>query len=393
MIRWRGSTCTAYWWVQDPATGKSEQRSKGGFHFEEPARRSRTTGRLGEGRSEGDSAREYLNEVLAKVQKGEWRPDGQLKVVEVVTSWLDAKKRTVRVTTFEQYSQVARDWIIPYIGGTKASALTPAIVNTWEDKLRAKGLSSRTVQMAVSYLKSATRYAAQPKVGLLGRDPLAGVEKPRSTSPKMRFWDPSGSAAFLAATQGARLYPAWLLFLTLGLRRGEVLGLKWDAVDLATGRLSIAATRVVTSAGQAIESTPKTESGKRYIDVGPRVVAVLKSHHATYAAEKLHAGDAYHDDGFVFANELGQPLHPATISDLWDRAIRDLGMRPIRLHDARHSAASAMLSAGVPVTTVSQILGHSTPVITMSVYAHSLPGAGRAAAEGMEAALLGGAMG
>lgn len=205
----------------------------------------------------------------------------------------------------------------------------------------------------------------------------------------MTVWTPEEAKVFLTATKGDRLFAAWALFLGRGLRRGEVAGLTWSHVDLEGGRLAITATRVLTNAGKAVESRPKTAAGVRGIDLDSSLVAILRGHRARQAAEKLIAGEAYEDGGWVFTDELGRPYYPGYFSDAWDRRIRALELPRIRLHDARHSAASAMLAAGTPVKVVSELLGHADPGITMSVYAHVLPGAGKAAGERLSAQLFG----
>ena len=194
--------------------------------------------------------------------------------------------------------------------------------------------------------------------------------------------------AFLAATPKDRIAVAWTLFLTRGLRRGEMCGLRWDAVDLEGGVIKILSTRVVVD-GEAITSAPKTNAGKRSIPLDPSLVTLLRSHRTKQAAEKLKAGEAYLDGGYVLADELGQPYHPDTVSDTFERLVNAAKLPKIRLHDTRHTAASLMLASGVQTKIVSELLGHSSPTITLSIYAHVMPRMAEDAGAALSASLLG----
>jgi integrase len=165
--------------------------------------------------------------------------------------------------------------------------------------------------------------------------------------------------------------------------------LRWNAVDLEGGTIKILSTRVVVD-GKAITSTPKTSAGKRPVPLDASLVKLLKSHQTKQGAEKLAAGaDAYSDDGYVLADELGVPYHPDTVSDWFETAVKAAKLPRIRLHDTRHTAASLMLASGVPTKVVSELLGHSSPTVTLSIYAHVIPGMAEDAGAALSASLLG----
>jgi integrase len=270
----------------------------------------------------------------------------------------------------------------------KVSTLTPKMVTEWQDRLSAeRSLSARSVQMSTGFLKAATKYALDNE--LIGRDLLAGVHRPRSEARTMRVWTPEQSKAFLAATREDRLYPAFALLLGRGLRRGEVAGLQWRNVDLDTGSLRVATTRVLMNGGQAVESGPKTKAGARTIDLDASLVAILRQHRRHQIEEQLKAGEAWQGSGYLFTNELGQPYYPGYFSDAWERRIAALGLPRIRLHDARHSCFSAMVKDGTPIKVVQELAGHASPTITLEVYAHVLPGMAKEAGERMSAQLFG----
>jgi integrase len=289
---------------------------------------------------------------------------------------------------------VVDSWLKPHLSAVKVSALTPAHVTAMTKALKTtktatgrRGLSPRSLQLSVGILKAATSWAT--KNGMLGRDPLVGVDRPSAKSKAMSAWTIEEARQFIASTANDRLAVAWALLLTRGLRRGELCGLRWDAVDLEGGRLAITRTRVVVD-GEAIDSEPKTAAGVRSVPLDPDLVAMLRKHQVRQGAEKLAAGSAYESGNYVVADELGRPYHPNAVSDRFDVLIGKVeGLRRIRLHDTRHTAASLMLASGVPVKVVQEMLGHSSPTITLSIYAHTLPGMAQEAGAALSASLLG----
>lgn len=226
------------------------------------------------------------------------------------------------------------------------------------------------------------------KNGLIGRNPIAGIERPRAESSVMKAWSTKEARQFLQSVRNDRVAFAWSLLLARGLRRGELCGLRWEDIDFDAKVLRISRTRVVVN-GSAIDSVPKTKSGRRSVPLDSSLVAILRSHKARQATEKLTAGGANEDDGYLLADELGCPYHPDTISEWFSQKAKASGLPRIRLHDCRHTAASLMLAAGVPVKVVSEMLGHASPTITLAVYAHVIPGMAEEAGAALSASLLG----
>lgn len=374
-IRRENGNWVAQWSTRDPATGLRRQCKKRGF---------RTKG----------AAQRHLNAVLAAVDAGSWRPDRPLTVKELLTEyWLPARRlQGLRPATLSMYERAVRDWVTPHVGAQKVAALRPADVSTLIEILRTTktvkgkaGLSPRSVQLAINCLTAACKWGA--KTELLARNPLAGVDRPLVKSPTMKAWTADEAREFLAATRDDRLAFAWALLLTRGLRRGELCGLTWSAVDLDAGTLQVTETLVVVD-GKPVFSSPKTSAGRRSVPLDGHLVALLRAHRARQAAERLAAGEAYHDAGYLLANELGEPYHPDTISGWFDDAGKAAKVRRIRLHDTRHTSASLMLASGVPVKVVSEMLGHASPTITLSIYAHVLPGMAEEAGAALSSALL-----
>jgi integrase len=316
-----------------------------------------------------------------------------MTVEQLLTDWLASKtSEGLRPATISLYRMAAESWIIPTIGALEVRNLAPARVSELVDKLRADGsrlgrggLSSRSIQITVQVLKAATRWALETQ--LLNRDPLAGYRRPRSRSKVMEFWTADEARSFLAFTKDDRMAAIWALFLTRGPLRGEVAGLRWDAVDLEAGKLRITTTRVLID-GDTAESAPKTARGFRTIPLDPMLVSLLRAHRVQQLRERMAAGPEYEDGGWLVADELGRPWYPDSISERFDTLVAASGLRRIRLHDCRHSAASLMLSDRVPVHVVASILGHD-PAETLRTYGHVIPNDAEAAGASLSAALLG----
>ncbi len=195
----------------------------------------------------------------------------------------------------------------------------------------------------------------------------------------MQTYTPAEARKVLEAARSDRLEAAWHLAL-YGLRRAEIAGLLWSDIDMDAGTLTIRET-LVTVAGRPQTSAPKTERGARTLPLTDALAAALTRTRRRQAGEQLRAGPAWHDSGCVVANELGEPLHPDTISDRWDTLVRRAQVRRIRLHDARHTCGTLMHLEGVPVAVIAAWLGHASADFTMRTYVHSQPDALAAAAE------------
>jgi integrase len=157
----------------------------------------------------------------------------------------------------------------------------------------------------------------------------------------------------------------------------------------SAGIAHIGPTRVAVAGKVVEQNDPKTKAGKRPIPLGPHLVAMLRTAKARQGAEKLLAGEAYSDGGYVAADELGRPCSPGHISVRFKQLAQQAGLPPLRLHDCRHTAASLMLADGEPVKLVSELLGHSSPVVTLTSYAHVMPGQAEAATERLSQKLFG----
>jgi integrase len=225
------------------------------------------------------------------------------------------------------------------------------------------------------------------EAGLIHTNVADRIRPPRPSQMSSRSgaaWDEHELARFLAdCAPGTRLEAIWRLTAMTGMRRGELLGLRWRDIDLGAGRLAVRRTLVLV-AYQVVESTPKGHVA-RTIDLDSKTVSALRAHRERQQADREEWGTDYHEGDLVAAREDGSPIHPDTFSRSFAILVRDAGLRPIRLHDLRHTHATLALKAGAPVNVVSERLGHASPAFTLKHYAHVLPGMQAAAAAAVAA--------
>jgi integrase len=284
----------------------------------------------------------------------------------------------VRPSTWVSYQGLLEAYVIPTLGGVELQQLTPAhLASLYQELLasgrrhRPGGLSAKTVRNVHVLMHRALRDAV--RWGYTVRNVAAAADPPKAKPAELQVWTPGQLRAFLTYVRQDRYYAAWLLAATTGMRRGELLGLRWVDVDLAAGRVAVRQPRVVVDHA-VYTSEPKTARSRRSIALDSATVAALREHQARQAAERVVVGPGYQDSGLVFTRPDGSPIHPHLFSDWFKQHVRRAGLPKIRLHDVRHSYASAALAAGIAAKVVSERLGHATIAITMDTYSHVLPG-------------------
>jgi integrase len=264
--------------------------------------------------------------------------------------------------------------VLPVLEGKPLQQITPVMLNTLYANLASptsdrNELSAKTISYSHTIVHKALSDAVDAE--LLQRNPAERAKPPkpsRQATQDIQAWNPEELGAFLAAVAEERLSAVWRLAAMTGMRRGEVLGLRWGDIHLNAARLS-----VVAVGYEVVESTPKSHKA-RVIDLDAETVAQLRAHRQNQDAERAEWGADYQDHALVVAKENGEPIHPHTFSQSFERLIAKAGLRPIRLHDLRHTHPSLALKAGVPVKVISERLGHESPAFTLKQYAHVIPG-------------------
>jgi integrase len=331
-------------------------------------------------------------EALRRIRDGVFVEPSRLTVGAYLTEmWLPSIASQVRPTTLGGYRHNVRAYVVPWLGDIPLQRLTTARVGAFYGELVASGgkggrrLSPKTVRYVHTTLRRALRDAVAD--GLVVRNVAAHARPPRARRVEMQTWTAAEVGSFLASVREDRLYVAWLLLATLGIRRGELLGLRWIDVDLTRGRVAIRQTLVMVD-GKPAMAEPKTAKGRRSLMLAPEVLEALRAHRAHQAAERLSWGADYTDSGLVITTEDGRPMHPETLSGVFVRQARWVGLPPIRLHDLRHSVASILLARGVHPKVVSELLGHATIALTLDTYSHVIPSLQQEAASVVAAAVL-----
>jgi integrase len=333
-------------------------------------------------------ARDERARIVSDLARGSYIRDSKRTVDEHLTEWLDGR-RNVRESTRANYVHALKP-VREQLGHIELQKLTKGHVDRLVTGLLATGrrvgnvgkpLSPRTVTLTLTVLGMALEDAV--KQGVLVRNVARLVDRPAQQKRETATWTAAQAASFLAYTAVDRLSVAWQLSL-YGLRRGELLGLRWADVDLVAGTLTVAVSRVIVD-GRVIEVEPKTERGKRtlpLVDAG--LVDALTALQLRQREEADAAGSAYGscpDCGqvHVVADELGDPVHPESYSDRFEVLVRKSGLPAIRLHDCRHTAGTLMHLKHVPTAAISAWLGHASASFTMGTYVHSQDDALRAA--------------
>jgi len=198
--------------------------------------------------------------------------------------------------------------------------------------------------------------------------------------------NPAEVSLLLNELKASRFYPAIAVIASSGLRKVEALALTWDDVDLDAGTLRVRATLGRFDRSIVI-SSPKSAKSRRVIRLSPRVVTLLRAHRKNQNAERIRAANVWHESGFVFTTETGQPIDPRNLLRVLQNAAGRVGLADVSVHTLRHSAATALLEAGIGIKTVSDQLGHASVAITGDIYQHVSDHAAQAAADALANAI------
>lgn len=315
---------------------------------------------------------------------GAWTDDHNQTVAEFLDDWLAKKiSNGLRPTTARGYRQHIDAYITPVIGRLRLREVRPPHIDevlTAVAQPRATGRTPgpATVRRVHATLRSA--FASAKRQRSIPYNPAVDVDLPKATRPTIRPWEADELGRFLDHAAGDPLGALYEVAAFTGLRRGELLGLRWQDVDLDRSRLTVR--QQIVQVGHATHIGPvKTPSGQdRVVDLDQATVGALLSHRLRQDQQRSLLAEAWTDSGHVFTKDDGTPLHPETVTKRFRELSNQAGLRPVRLHDLRHGQASLMLAAGVPMAVVSKRLGHSSLSITSDTYSHLLEGVGLQAA-------------
>ncbi|MBV8161835.1 MAG: site-specific integrase [Acidimicrobiia bacterium] len=349
----------------DPATGGRRVRQFGTFDTKRAAQarlKAVTDGRVG---PETETLREFLEQV-----------------------WLPSKVGRVEVSSLDQYRWAIDKHIVPLLGAVRLRDLSPEVVDGWLGELTAMGesgkprvgaTSARTIRKTLSMpLEEAVQR------GRLPRNPVALTQPPRRDRTHRKLgWTLDEARIFLAGVTDHRLYAAFHLGLVTGLRRGELLALRWQDVDLEN-RCLVVVQQLATERGRPVLKQLKTEASERTVSFGPSTTAVLVEHARRQEKEAEHAGELWEDSGLVFTTALGGHIDPNNFSRTMDVLVEKAGVPRITPKGLRHTAQSVGRVVVGDDKVMQERLGHSDIGITLGTYTSTVTEQHRQAGERLD---------
>lgn len=339
-------------------------------------------------------AAQAMIKAMAEADAGIDKGTSKAKIGDFLRSWIDAREKggRLKATTLGTMRVHIERYLIPAIGEVRLGDLKPAAIEDLYGDLLAEGslgksakpagagLSPKSVRNIAGTLHKALADAVRH--GVIAGNPADRVDLPRWDRPQIRAWDREELVSFLAWSWGNddSMFPIWFLLFSTGMRRGEILGLRWVDVDLVASTVRVQQTRVVAESRGVIVSSPKSRAGSRRIEIDASVrdaLAILKDRQEV-AAERL----GFPEPTLVACDLDGRPISPQALSRRFQKAQEAAGMDPkIRLHDARHTHASILFHEGESIVEVSSRLGHSRVSTSTDVYGHLYRNADRELAD------------
>lgn len=361
----------------DPATGKRRQK----WH----------TVRGGKKHAQAEMAR-----LINEIETGAYIEPRGLSVKDFLEQWLTDAQTKVSGTTFARYRAIVRLHLEVALGSIPLVKLAPLHIQTYlADALQSgrldgkethgKGLSPRTVCHHHRVLSEALGRAV--KWQLLARNPAVSVEPPRVEQKEMHAIDETAAASLVESAIGTRLYIPIMLAITTGMRRGEILALRWKDVDLTRGFLAVVRSLEQTKDGGLRFKDVKKKRSRRPISIPKLLIEALAPHRQAQDKHREMYGADYEDNGLICCREDGSIWPPAAFTSAYRDLLRRRKIPNIRFHDLRHSHASQLLRDGVNPKVISERLGHSKVGFTLDVYSHLLPGMQELAARKTDARL------
>ena len=344
--------------------------------------------------------RQKLGAAVERREAGLPVSDATMTVGEWAQIWLETTLRASarRPTTKQLYRTLVRSLLLPTrLASRRLDQLRPShfddfLIQLGSAPTRAQrgpssdGPPSNLAPATVQRVFYVTRLILDGAVrdGLIARNPAAGIRPPRATRPQTRFLSEMETEALLQAALTTRAYPLLAFIAATGVRKGEALALSWRDVDLEARTMTVRATLARVD-GRLVSSEPKTASSRRKLPLSEPVVQLLRSLAVEQRREREHAGDLWIDTGLVFTTERGGPIDPRNVLRAIGLASEKAALGRVTVHTLRHSAATAMLEAGIHLKAVSELLGHADIRITADVYGHVSTDIARSAMESLGA--------
>ncbi len=322
-----------------------------------------------------------LTEALQKHRQGLPVAFEKQNLGQFLERWLeDSVKPSVRPNTYSSYEQNVRLYLKPHLGSIQLSRLTPQHIQSFMNAQLKEGRSSRLINYQRTVLRCALNEAV--KWNLVARNAAALVDPQRYIKGEIVPLNAEDANKFLEAIKGDPLETVFHVALSLGLREGEILGLRWQDVDLDKRIVHVRCSlQRIDKKLRLVE--PKTEKSKRTLPIPDSLLSSLRAHRTKQLEDKLAAGAEWQENGLAFTTSRGTPLSARNVIRSYHRLLAKGKLKRRRFHDLRHSCATFLLAKNIPARTVMDILGHSNISLTMNTYSHVMPEMLRDAADAM----------
>ena len=331
-------------------------------------------------------AEKRLSELLHQLDNGTFMKPSKTTVGEYLERWLkDYAWPNLAPRTAEGYEHIMRRHLIPAFGNITLTSLKPEhLQRYYAEKLSSGrcngvgGVSAQTVRHHHTALHKALQMAVE--WGLLSRNVADAVSLPHVQRPEMKTWSEDDIIYFLESAKDSPYYALFYTALFTGMRRSELLALRWQEIDFIFSQVYVSRSLHVLKEGKVVFTSPKTASGRRTVALPPSAILLLKEHKEKQTLDRVMLGIPLKDDDLVFSHIDGKRLLPNTVTHAWIKLVKRTGLKCIRFHDARHTHASLMLKQGTHPKIVQERLGHASIQITLDTYSHVAPGLQEAAA-------------
>lgn len=353
----------------DSRTGKRHQVRKAGYTTQQAAQKAR-------------------NLAAVRVDSGDYNAPTKETFAEYLDKWLPRRTAAgegLKATTVSNYERyIVRDIAPTPLGRMRLSEIRRFHINEFSDQLISDGRGATTVRRIAAVIQGALRAAEQED--LIESNPSTGIRLPKVDKHEFEPWEPAQVGQFLDTAGTHRLGPLFELAVLTGMRRGEIIGLRWTDVDLTRRSIAVRNNRV--QAGKSIvEHQPKTKAGRRSVDLSDAAAGALIAWKVAQDNEHEAWGDAWQMTGYVFTYENGSPLKPQYVTRLFDKIRVQAELPKLTFHGQRHEFASLMIASGADIAIVAKMLGHSSMVITSDLYTHLIGSRARQASESAAALL------
>ena len=315
-------------------------------------------------------AKAVMRQMIVDMERGIAVRKSPKKVAEWLNEWLELYLPNIEETTRIGYKTKINNYLIPALGDIYLQSLRTEHVQKLINDMMARDLSPKNIRDTYNNINAAMKKAVVLR--MIPFNPCEGVALPKLKRYKAKVYDLEMIHKLLSVAENTDMYLPILLCVTAGLRRGELLALRWDNIDFANSILQVRS-NMVRGEKDFIIKAPKTESGIRDIHLGQEVMEVLKKERSKYVSDMFSKETNFQNLNFVIRQKDGSPIRPDSMSQKWRRFLEDNRLPSIRFHDLRHSNATALIQAGVNPRVVQQRLGHSDVNITLNTYTHVLP--------------------